>query len=347
MLYLRGPSALAVLVATLVLSAQTNAFGAAFSFRKGSRQATVCNGSSDLCGRSYGNVTFVGTHDSYAVGINNLATNQDYNISQQLKDGIRMLQVQTHDQNGTIQLCHTSCVLLSILIVNSDGFLPVAYDAIYKAVGLDAMSYVPPSASVPASQWPSLGSLIDSGKRLITFMDAGADFTSVPYIIDEFTNIWETPYDVTSTFDCSINRTQGDTSTQMYLINHFLDVELLGQPVPDPSQANQTNAVSGPNSLGVQVELCASEYGRNPNFMLVDFYEYGGGSIFEVTAAANGVVYSPATPIATPIPQNGSSAPGASNSTSAPNSALSPKFGAGALGMAISGILFSVLHGLV
>jgi hypothetical protein len=29
--------------------------------------------------------------------------------------------------------------------------------------------------------------MIDSGKRLVTFMDAGADFTAVPYIIDEFT----------------------------------------------------------------------------------------------------------------------------------------------------------------
>jgi hypothetical protein len=35
------------------------------------RRATVCNGSPDLCTRSFGNVTFVGAHDSYAVGTNN------------------------------------------------------------------------------------------------------------------------------------------------------------------------------------------------------------------------------------------------------------------------------------
>ena len=56
----------------------------------------------------------------------------------------------------------------------------------------------------------------------------------------------------------------------MYLINHFLDSLVLGQPVPDVSQANQTNAVSGQNSLGQQVSLCVSDYDRNPNFMLVD-----------------------------------------------------------------------------
>ena len=141
---------------------------------------------------------------------------------------------------------------------------------------------------MPATQWPTLATLIDSGKRLITFMDASADFNSVPYIIagacstlscpvnvpmivsPEFINVWESPYDVTTTFDCSVNRTQGDASTQMYLINHFLDTLVLGQPVPDPGQANQTNAVSGQNSLGQQYSLCVSEYGRNPNFMLVD-----------------------------------------------------------------------------
>lgn len=35
------------------------------------RRATVCNGHSELCGRSFGNVTFVGAHDSYAIGVNN------------------------------------------------------------------------------------------------------------------------------------------------------------------------------------------------------------------------------------------------------------------------------------
>jgi hypothetical protein len=324
-------SARAALLTSLHLFAVQSCFVNASPAESPVRRATTCNGSPDLCNRSFGNVTFVGTHDSYAVGVDNLATNQDYNITQQLNDGIRMLQMQAHNLTGVIELCHTSCSLydggplstylatvkswldanpnevLSLLIVNSDNFLPTAYDAVFKGAGLDTMSYAPPSASIPATQWPTLGSLIDSGKRLITFMDASADFNSVSYIIDEFTNIWESPYDVTTTFDCSVNRTQGDSSTQMYLINHFLDTLVLGVPVPDPSQANQTNAVSGQNSLGEQVSLCVGEYSRNPNFMLVDFYEYGGGSVFEVAATANGVTYAPTTPIATPIPQTSSS----------------------------------------
>jgi hypothetical protein len=327
------------LLALLLFAAPQACFVSASPAKSPSPRATTCNGFSDFCNRSFGNVTFVGAHDSYAVGVNNLAANQDYNITQQLNDGIRMLQMQTHNLSGVIQLCHTSCSLynggplstylatvkswldanpnevLSLLIVNSDDFPPTAYDTVFVGAGLDTMSYAPPSASIPASQRPTLGSLIDSGKRLITFMDASADFNSVPYIIAEFTNIWESPYDVTTTFDCSVNRTQGTSSTQMYLINHFLDSLVLGQAVPDVSQANQTNAVSGPNSLGQQVSLCVSEYGRYPNFMLVDFYEYGGGSVFQVAATANGVTYSPTTPIATPNPQTSSPTTGSGSSS--------------------------------
>lgn len=73
-----------------------------------------------------------------------------------------------------------------------------------------------------------------------------------------------------TTFDCSVNRTNGDPTTQMFLINHFLDQIVLGFPAPFVQQANNTNAASGVGSLGQQVTNCLNEHGRVPNFMLVD-----------------------------------------------------------------------------
>jgi hypothetical protein len=46
-------------------------------------RATTCNGHASLCDKSYGNVTFVGTHNSYAVG-GEVADNQGWNVSRQL-----------------------------------------------------------------------------------------------------------------------------------------------------------------------------------------------------------------------------------------------------------------------
>lgn len=186
------------------------------------------------------------------------------------------------------------CAVVSLLIVNSDGFAPSQYDTVFKAVGLDTLSYSPPSATTINTAWPSLGSMIDSGKRLVTFMDTGANFNSVPYIIDgrfyclrplfrptahnfapEFTNMWETAFDVTdTTFDCNVNRSKGDTSTELFLINHFLDKIVLGEDAPDPEDANVTNSVSGTGSLGAQVQTCVAAQGRSPNFMLVDVRIY-------------------------------------------------------------------------
>jgi len=310
------------------------------------RRATTCNGHSELCDRSYGNVSFVGAHDSYAVGVNNIAANQDYNVTQQLTDGVRMLQMQAHNQSGTIQLCHTSCFLydggtlasylskvktwmdantddvVTLLIVNIDNLPASAYGEVFRSAGLDTVSYAPSTSPLTASSWPTLGSMIDKGTRLVTFLDNGADLTSVPYLIDEFTNVWETPFDVTDpAFDCSVNRTKGDFSTQMYLINHFLDTIVLNNPAPNIGAANVTNGVSGAGSLGEQVNTCVAQYARAPNYLLVDFYEYGGGSVFQVAATINGVTYNPATPVATPISTaTGSSSSGSSSSSSSGSS---------------------------
>jgi len=88
----------------------------------------------------------------------------------------------------------------------------------------------------------------------------------------EFTNIWETAFGVTGTFDCNVDRPKGkDTTNQMFLINHFLDTALgdLGT-VPNVASLKDTNAATGPNSVGSQVTSCQTLYGRNPNFILVD-----------------------------------------------------------------------------
>ncbi|EJU00025.1 PLC-like phosphodiesterase [Dacryopinax primogenitus] len=283
------------------------------------RRATTCNGSPLLCSRQYSNITFIGAHDSFALSPS-LAGNQDYDLTQQLTDGIRMLQNQAHSANNTIELCHTSCSLLdggslaiylgklkvwldanpgevvTLLLVNNDD-LPVSqFGAVLQSVGLDTVSFNPGKASLTLQEWPTLGQMLDQGTRLVTFMDTNADFQSVPYILDEFSNMWETAFDVTTTFDCVVNRTHGDPTTQLSTINHFLDIGTtiagIGITMPDKPALPQTNAVSGPNSLGAQAQECVAENGRAPNFLLVDYYEVGGGSVFEVAAELNGIPYS-------------------------------------------------------
>lgn len=265
------------------------------------RRDQACNGFPELCGRKYSDVSFVGAHDSAFVGV--LPTdNQFQDVAGQLGQGVRFLQAQSHREDDHIELCHTSCLekdagplrdylagikafldtnhdeVITLLLTNGDD-VPVAdFDAVFQDVGLAGYAYVP-TGTIALDQWPTLGELIASGKRLVVFMDYHADSGKVDYILDEFAFIWETPFDTTDPAfaQCTVDRPpNGDTGRLMGLVNHFLDVEinLFGQQIliPDSVEAYKTNSLA---SITAQTSLCASQHARVPNFVLLDFISVG------------------------------------------------------------------------
>ncbi|CDR99086.1 hypothetical protein, partial [Sporisorium scitamineum] len=292
------------------------------------KRASVCNGDASLCSRLYSNVTYIGAHDSYAVGTIMGATagkNQEQTVATQLKDGIRLLQVQAHNSSNSssgsgIDLCHSSCSLeiggtlesylskvkswvdsnpndvITLLIVNSDD-LPVSHFATaFQSAGLASKAYSPGTAALSKTSWPTLGSLIDSGKTVVVFIDNSADVSSVPYILPHFQNTWENPYDQTSTpFNCSVDRINSGSSPSnlMYLINHYLDssFNFFGTNIliPNTAQLSTTNSYA---SIMTDANNCASLHGSAyPTYVLTDFYDVGNGSVFQAAARMNGVQY--------------------------------------------------------
>lgn len=169
--------------------------------------ATTCNGYAALCDKLYSNVTFVGSHDSAFDGIL-LVDNQFDSVADQLDIGVRFLQAQSHDKDGTIELCHTSCLeedagslqtwletivtfleanaeeVVTLLVTNGDGIAGADFAAAFEAAGADTYAYSPGS-TLALDDWPTLGDLIDAGTRLVVFMDYPAD-DSVSYILPEF-----------------------------------------------------------------------------------------------------------------------------------------------------------------
>jgi hypothetical protein len=61
----------------------------------------------------------------------------------------------------------------------------------FKGSGIDKYAYAPSSLPVQQSAWPTLGEMIASGKRLVTFIDAGADKAgdTVDFLIPEFSHV--------------------------------------------------------------------------------------------------------------------------------------------------------------
>ena len=156
-------------------------------------------------------------HDSFASSTDPLALarDQEVNVTSQLDLGVRLLQGQAHKaSDGSLHFCHTSCLLfdggpvsdylssvkayldanpnevVTMIFTNPDGLsLPDLWEPAFKSSGISDLAYVPPSTPVKQSDWPTLGEMIDSGKRVVVFLDAGADGSDggqVPFIMPEF-----------------------------------------------------------------------------------------------------------------------------------------------------------------
>lgn len=274
------------------------------------KRASVCNGHAELCDRSYGNITFMGAHDSFAFSEDPfaLARDQEVDITSQLNLGVRLLQAQSHMNDGVLHFCHTSCALfdggsvqdylstvntwmranpnevLTFIFTNPEGVsLPNVWAPAFQNSGIGDLLYTPPTVPMKQSDWPTLGDLISNGKRIITFLDAGADTDrSVPYILPEFEMVWETPFSVTDpSFPCSVDRIAGPLATtdHMYMINHSLNKNIIpigdGVIVSDPADAPTTNGV--PSILANAAGCEPLSAGRAPNFVLLDFVNLGQG----------------------------------------------------------------------
>ncbi|ODM21772.1 hypothetical protein SI65_02616 [Aspergillus cristatus] len=285
-----------------------------------------CNGYPEFCAKKYSNVTMVAAHNSPFVKPGNVAANQVLDVTTQLNDGIRMLQFQTHLVNDTMYLCHSSCDLLNmgpledylvtvtewikthpydvvtILMGNSDYVSPSYFTKPVENSGLKDLVYTPPKIPMSLDDWPSLSSMILSGKRAVMFLDYQADQTADPWLMDEFSQVWETPFSPTDReFPCTTQRPPNlapqDASNRLYIANHNLNLEFnfgsLNLLIPNTALLNETNAVSGYGSLGRMADNCTTNWNRPPNFLLVDYYNIGNfnGSVFEVAAEMNNVTY--------------------------------------------------------
>ncbi|KAI0474437.1 PLC-like phosphodiesterase [Xylaria cf. heliscus] len=288
----------------------------------------ACNNYVEFCTRRYSNITEVACHNSPFITPNNIAANQQYGVTQQLDDGIRFLQAQIQWPSNATEphFCHTSCDILdagpitdwlttvkdwvaqhpfdvvTILLGNGNYSVPSLYVPYIEKSGITKYVYTPPYAPMNLTSWPTLTEMILGGQRVVMFMDYMANQTEYPWLLDEFSQVWESPFDpVDSSFPCDVQRPPNlaapDANNRLSLINHNLNIELsvLGAEllVPARTELNITNNATGSGSLGLAADNCLAQWGRPPNFLNVDYYNYGGfpGSVFEVAAQMNNVTY--------------------------------------------------------
>ncbi|KAF5349947.1 hypothetical protein D9756_009264 [Leucocoprinus leucothites] len=278
-----------------------------------SRRDPACNGHPQLCGRHYGNTTFLGSHDSFAHSKNPLALarTQTVDITAQLKLGVRMLQAQGRVHNNVLNFCHTSCKLfnggtvekylktvkefldkhpnevLTFIFTNPENAsIEKFWKPAFDKSGITPVLYIPPHFPMKRDDWPTLGEMIKSKKRVVAFIDSSAtNKTGKPIvnsILPEFNMVWEDPYSSTNDkFPCKVDRTNGPLkpTEQLNMINHNFNKKIIpigaGVLVSDHHRASQINSVK---SILAHAYGCAGFANhRSPNFVLLDYVDIGEG----------------------------------------------------------------------
>lgn len=256
----------------------------------------ACNGSPSLCSRRYDQVSYATTHNAFATEAENFgAANQYSIIPKQLQDGVRGLMLDAHYDRGRTYLCHGLCSLgrrlLAAGLCDIRQFLD-SHPA--EVVTIIFESYVRREDIVQAfdeaqlldtvlthnagEPWPTLATMIASGRRLVVFTDREGGSPSWHH--DVWANAWETPFSARTPMDldtCMMNR--GVRTNSLFILNHFLT-----DPLASPALARMVN--NNPLLLN-RARRCQQETGSLPNFVTVDYYEIG--DLFATVNALNGL----------------------------------------------------------
>ncbi len=253
-----------------------------------------CNGHAELCDRPFDEVTLPSTHNSMSNAADGwIAPNQPFGLGRQLEDGVRGMMLDTHDNDGEPYLCHSSCwlgslplidgltVIADFLAANPNEVLAIIFqDAITPEITAEVFSdsgllaYVYEHAG---GDWPTLGEMIDANTRLVVGAEASGP---PPAWYHHAWDLWfDTPYsfDSIADFSCELNR--GSVDNPLFLVNHWVS-----NPLSTEANATEANASE---VLLDRARQCEEEQGHVPNLLAVDHYAVG--ELFAVVEVLNGV----------------------------------------------------------
>mmetsp|Transcript_22462 Transcript_22462/g.37546 ORF Transcript_22462/g.37546 Transcript_22462/m.37546 type:complete len:385 (-) Transcript_22462:102-1256(-) len=258
----------------------------------------LCNGRQDLCDRTFSEVAFAGTHNSFTAGFQIAAKNQNNDLMQQLSDGIRYVNFDVYldeasqklvlyhslSSLGQVDFGETCLAVVAFLEANQNEVLVInmedkantaAIVATMNETGLAAYAH-----TYDASSPLTLREIISRGERLVVMrqnsnscMESTAPECETPawmmytWALNKRTE-WEFP--TISDFNCNLARTDGEP---FFMISHWMNPGALTTLL-----VGKESATIPANQWGVlqpRVQSCWTEAGIFPNFVVVDFYEHG------------------------------------------------------------------------
>ena len=189
----------------------------------------------------------------------------------------------TEDSERDVWLCHTTCELGATKMVDTlEVFRKFLDDNRGDVVILFIEPYVPPAEIEKVFKksgmdryvttlerdepLPALGQLVRRNRRAVVLTEKDADGT-VPWYLDGFSFVQDTPLGATKVKQLSCKLTRGDESSPFLMLNHWADL------FPPRLEANRPFQTE--KTLIRRARQCARERGLPVSLIAVDHYDQG------------------------------------------------------------------------
>lgn len=250
---------------------------------------TKCNGLERLCDLPLNQVTFVRAHNAHAaekLGYSKLSANHINPIPEQLKAGIRSLNVDVykHEEEGKtdLYLCHGFCVLgkqlfakaladvrrfmennpHEVLLFDMQNEAPLAETvAALEASGLAKWAHV----QKKGEPWPTLREMIQQNKRIVFWTRKTKGAPSWLHTRNDL--VFGTPCCRKTKEELTCKLQEKKFKYGLFFISHTLT-----NPVASQDLAKKVNFNP---FLKERIARCEKEVGQMPNLISIDFYTIG------------------------------------------------------------------------
>ncbi|MBV7242688.1 hypothetical protein [Streptomyces sp. MW-W600-10] len=150
-----------------------------------------------------------------------------------------------------------------VTLIVQDDISPEDTEKAFRAAGLDDLLHTP--AADPDAPWPTLGEMIDSGRRLVLFAEK-ADGPA-PWYRNFYRYGMETPFAFRNPSEMTCAPHRGGTGKQLFLLNHF--ITNAGGSRLDAGRVNARDWVLE------RTRACEEQRGSPVTFIAVDYTTVG------------------------------------------------------------------------
>ena len=191
-----------------------------------------CNLFENLCDKTVPEIAFATTHNAMSNKAEGWAAyNHFYGIEDQLNEGFRGFMLDIYEEDGTLKLCHGTCLggsidFETVMDLYNDFLEQHPHEVIVfifethiapERFG-DALDNHPLGLLAfemsPSEPWPTLNELIDSNQRLIMFSD---DVNNAPpYILEMWAHAVDVHYKAETQADFSCDWFRGEPDNALF-----------------------------------------------------------------------------------------------------------------------------------